>query len=188
MINIITKIAFFIASFFPLWGIMIYLVISKYGYDGFYLFVYVGIIMTIGVCASHVKTDIRNTKRKAENTKEIYIYTKTETTKEYVFSIIPYIMVVFSADMTIENIVSLVVIFIIIGILYVRTNMVLTNPMLLLIGFRIFEIEYFELNNEKNKKTTLLLSKEAPWNGREMKIEEIYKGVHMENKETKYYN
>lgn len=186
MINIITRIAFFIASFFPLWGIMIYLVISKYGYDGFNIFVYAAIIMIIILCISHVKTDIRDTKRTAENPKKISICAKTETTKEYVFSIIPYIMVASSANMAIENIVSLVAIFVIIGILYIRTNMVLTNPMLLLIGFRIFEIEYFELHNEDNKKTTLLLSKNAPWNGRTMEIEEIYDGVYMENIEPKY--
>ena len=186
MINIITRIAFFIASFFPLWGIMLYLIIAKYGHDGFFIFVYAAIIMVIILCISHVKTDIRDTKRTADNPKNICICGKTETTREYVFSIIPYIMVASSADMNIENIIALVAVFVIIGILYIRTNMVLTNPMLLLIGFRIFEIEYFELDNEENRKTTLLLSKKAPWNGRGMKMEEIYKGVHMENKEIKY--
>ncbi len=186
MINIVTKIAFFIASFFPLWGLVLYLLISKYGYDGFNIFAYAGIIMIIITCISHVKTEIRNTKRIAENPKEICICAKTETVKEYVFSIIPYVIVIACSEMSAENIVSLVAVFVIIGILYIRTNMVLTNPMLLLIGFRLFEIEYFELNNEDNRKTTLLLSKYAPHNCQGMKIEEICDKVHMENREPKY--
>ena len=181
LFNKITRISFFIAAFFPLWAIMMYLVISKYGYDGIYLFVYVGFAMIIAACISHVRTEIRDTKRRAENPKSICICSKTETTKEYVFSVIPYILVIASTDMTQQSIVSLVSIFCIIGILYIRTNMVLTNPMLLLLGFRIFEIKYFEMHNIENIKTTLLLSRHAPWNGTEMRVEEIYHGIHAEN-------
>ena len=76
--------------------------------------------------------------------------------------------------------------FVIIGVLYIRTNKILTNPMLLLFGFRIFEIEYFELHNEDNIQTTLLLSKYAPWNGVTMNLEEIDDGIHIENREAKY--
>ncbi len=183
MINIAARIAFFIASFFPLWAIMLYLLISKYGYDGFLIFAYAATVLVIILCISHVKTSIRDTKRDADNSKQIRIYGKTETTKDYVFSIIPYILVISSANMGMENIVSLVAMFVIIGILYVRTNMVLTNPMLLLIGFRVFEIECFESHNDEKPKKILLLSRYMPWNGRDMDIEEIYDGIYMENRE-----
>jgi putative effector of murein hydrolase len=82
--------------------------------------------------------------------------------------------------MKFENIVVLLSVFFIIGVLYIRTNMVLTNPMLLLFGFRIFEITYVELHHQEYNKTTLLLTKRAPWNGNEAKIEEISTGIHME--------
>ena len=178
MINGITRITFFIAAFFPLWAIMMYLTIAKYGYDGIYLFVYIGLSMIIAVCISHVRTDIRDNTKQAENSKCICIVSKSETTRDYVISVIPYLLIIASINITPQSIVSIICVFCIIGILYMRTNMVLTNPMLLLIGFRIFEIKYYEIHDENIEKSTLLLSKKMPWDGDPMTIVEIYKGIY----------
>jgi len=177
--NVLTRISFFIASFFPLWGILLYLASYEYSISE-YWYAYILIILTVVICISHVKIFLRNLKNKSENSKQIVIKLRKETTHEYVFSIIPYLLVLTSADMQFEKIISLLVVFLIIGILYVRTNMVLTNPMLLLLGFRVFEIIFVELHNQDNEKTTLLLTRKLPWNGSEMTVEEISSGIHME--------
>lgn len=178
--NLFMRISFFIASFFPLWGIMLFLASITYEFKN-YGFVYVGIILLIVLCLSQVRIQIRNYKTNAENPQEIIIKSRTETTREYVFAVIPYLFVVTSIDMQFENIVVLLSVFFIIGVLYIRTNMVLTNPMFLLLGFRIFEITYVELHNQNHEKTTLLLTKKSPWHGDEMTIEEIARGIHLES-------
>lgn len=177
--NSFTRIAFFIASFFPLWGIMLYLISNTYKVEN-YGFIYVGITLLIATCISQVRIQIRNYKKNAENPQEIIIKSKKETTREYVFAVIPYLLVVTSIDMQFENIVVLMSVFFIIGVLYIRSNMVLTNPMLLLLGFRIFEITYVELHNQNYDKTTLLLTKKSPWNGQETKMEKISNEVNIE--------
>jgi len=173
------RISFFIASFFPLWGIVLFLASTTYKFEN-YGFVYIGIILLIVLCLSQVRIQIRNYKKHAENPQEIIIKSKSETTREYVFAVIPYLLVVTSIDMRFENIVVLLSVFFIIGVLYIRTNMVLTNPMFLLLGFRIFEITYVELQDQNHDKTTLLLTKKSPWNGYETEIEDIAKGIHIE--------
>lgn len=180
-LGVLTRIAFFIASFFPLWGIMIFLAVFEYGLESF-LYVYLAIILVVVICISHVRIQFRKSKNEAENPKILIIKSRKETTKEYVFSVMPYVLVLASADMQIEKIIALLAIFLIIGILYVRTNMVLTNPMLLLLGFRIFEITYEEQHKIGYEKTTLFVARNPPWNGATITVEEIYDGIHMESK------
>ena len=161
---------------------MLFLTFVEYGLKN-YQFIYIGIILLVVTCIAQVRIEIRNSKLNTENPKTIIIKSRKETTKEYVFAVIPYILVLASADMQFEKIISLFTIFFIIGILYVRTNMVLTNPMFLLIGFRIFEITYEEKHRAGYEKTTLLLTRKSPWNGTEMVIEEIYDGINIKTKD-----
>ena len=174
--DLCTRITFFITAFILLWAIVIGLALFTYSLAD-YWFVYTGIILLIMLCWAQVRIQIRNYETYLENKKKIIIKSKNETIHKQVLSITPYFLAIISLDMQISNLIVLLSIFFIIGILYVRTNMVFTNPMLFLVGIRIFKITYVEPYNEDNDKTSLLLTKRSPWRGDELEIKSIANGV-----------
>jgi hypothetical protein len=70
--------------------------------------------------------------------------------------IVTYLLPFLAVDFTkVGDVVSLAIVFFVIGLLYVNSNMIYTNPVLNIAGFHIFEVEVAE------GKTTALICKRS---------------------------
>ena len=126
MIGATVKASVFVATLLPLWAVVVCLLALRYGLDWPYLPAYVGIMVAAILCAAHARTGIRDAKRDANSTGSICVVKSTETFGGSVFPVIPYVMVLASAEMEPENIVSLLAALAVVGILHARAGMTLS--------------------------------------------------------------
>jgi hypothetical protein len=97
---------------------------------------------------------ITKTKINPDNRKIIYIVSKNEQVLSYLVS---YLLPFIGFDLTdINEFVSLIIILLIIGILYIKADLIYINPLLMLLGFNIFEVHF-----PNNSKRILISTKSA---------------------------
>lgn len=133
------RIELFLASFSPLWVIMIisYL-IRSYNQTSIIIAIIIGLSLIIPI--SDTINKFRQL-RTSSNTEKMEIEESKEITQDYVPYVVSYLFPVL-ADLTNFSILfSVIGVLIIIGILYIRTDMLLTNPALLIVGFRLYEVK-----------------------------------------------
>lgn len=139
LLNIKNKIELFLSSFSPLWAIMIisYLIKSHDISD-----VIIAIIISI-IIAMTISDTVKNFRqlRTSSNSEEMTMKEVKEITQDYIPYVVSYLFPVLSDLTNPTMLFSVIAVLIIIGVLYVRTDMLLTNPALLLVGFRLYEVE-----------------------------------------------
>jgi len=102
-----------------------------------------------------------------------------EITQDYIPYVISYLFPVLSDLTNPPMLFSVIAVLIIIGILYVRTDMLLTNPGLLLVGFRLYEVEA-ENHIDKLK----IISKSVVGRGTRLSVKMITRKIYIEQKNT----
>lgn len=139
LLNTKNRIEFFLASFSPLWVIMItsYL-IKNYNVTNAIITIIVASILAITISDTVKKF---RQLRTSSNPEKMEINEAREITQDYIPYVVSYLFPVL-ADLTdFSMLFAVIAILIIIGVLYVRTDMLLTNPALLIVGFRLYEVE-----------------------------------------------
>jgi len=106
---------------------------------------YIGtpIIITSTIIVISILLTIRKfrTMRRSTNSKEIKIEKSREITMDYIPYIISYLFPILTEVDSLSTLFVVVAAMTLVGILYVKTRMVFTNPALILAGFRVYEIE-----------------------------------------------
>ena len=140
LLSNINKSSFFIASFSPLWAIMM----IRYAIDNYEMqYVYVPITIAMVVVTISILSAVKKFRsaRRSTNLESFTIKKSEEITKTYV----PYIMsCLFPILIVIDSLSTLFVVaaaMTLVGALYIKTRMVFTNPALILVGFKVYEIE-----------------------------------------------
>ena len=140
MLGTVDKSLFFIASFSPLWVIMM----IRYLMDNYYeQYVLIPIIIPLVIITISILLTVRKfrTLRRSTNSEEIKVKKSKEITSEYIPYIISYLFPILTVIDDIGTLFAVLAAMTLVGILYVKTRMVFTNPALILAGFRIYEIE-----------------------------------------------
>ena len=156
MFSNIDKSLFFIASFSPLWAIMIisYMVDNSTNlYSWIVSLILSGIIL---VSIFVVRRKFR-TLRGSSNSKRVEVTQTREITAEYVPYIMAYLFPIFIQFDDASRIITGLLAIGFVAMLYIKTRLVLTNPALLLVGFRLYEV------HAKNyERPFIIISKHYP--------------------------
>lgn len=135
MPSTIVKILLFLSSYLPLFAILTLVSWSK-NRTLSYVFVAVGVVswVTLAVYLRYARTKI--------NPENLQIKSAQQRDAEILSYIVTY-LIPFMADFSKPPIelIALGVFFVVIGFLYVNSNMIHINPMLNLQGFHLFEVE-----------------------------------------------
>ena len=170
MINFHSRMFLFIASFSPMWLILIgsYLI-----YDFSPLSIIVSFSIILGIIASIVYScNVFAEYRESINTEPVTLKYARNVTYKYTTHLIAYVFFVF-IDITLpHNIFVIVALIFFVGIIFSRSNIVLTNPTLLAIGFRIYESEIDQPDRE-----IILLSRYTVNKGDQIDVKEIAPGI-----------
>ena len=139
MLSGIDKYMFFIASFSPLWIIMM----VGYALDN-QASQYLWPAVTIPSAATTVSVLLIVRKfralRRSTNAKKIKVEEAHEVTVKYIPYIMSYLFLILVEIDDLGTLVVVVASLALVGTLYVKTSMVLTNPALLLVGFRVYKV------------------------------------------------
>lgn len=140
MLGTLDKYLFFIASFSPLWIIMSIRHILD-NHDQCYS--QIGVVVVFGIVAISIVSTRKkiSSLRKSSNAKTITVSKSREITMEYIPYIVSCLFPIFVVIDGIGSFFTVIAAMALVGIFYVKTRMVLTNPAIILIGFKIYEIE-----------------------------------------------
>jgi len=133
MPNLLTRVLLFLSSYFPLTVIFFFLLLSKHRFLAIAI-LGVGALGLAGIGVYlHLARRINPTRITL-----VSVQRRDAEAMSYIVSyIIPFLAMPFQS---VEEAVSLGVFFLVIGILYVNSNMIHINPMLNLLGYHLFEI------------------------------------------------
>ena len=177
MLGALYKYLFFIASFSPLWALMsIRYVINNPNQQ----YVYVVIcIMVVIVLSSILLTGKKfSNLRNSTNSKKITVSESREIIPGHTPYIIPYL---FSIPVAIDGYDTRFVIIAamaLVGILYVKTRMILTSPAIMLAGFRIFEIK-----SKDYARPIKVIAKKCPLRGHAIRVRDMDHDLCIEQKD-----
>ena len=135
----IDKYLFFIASFSPLWVIMT----AGYALNhqtSQYLLPAIVIPSAVTAIATLLVVHKFRVLRRSTNAKEVEVEKVSEVTVKYIPYIMSYMFLIVVKIEDLGTLVAVVASLTLIGTLYVKTRMVLINPALLLVGFRVYEM------------------------------------------------
>lgn len=159
------KIPLFLSSYAPLW--LIFLIslfvnddystqfnfanfpssLSDYSLIVFSIVIIVPILILVGI--------LRTTKS-GNNPEYITIKEKENSTSEYAFYVMTYIIPFVVNDfLNLQSIVTLVIMMVTIGSIYIQSNMFQLNPVLTLLNYKLYKI-----SDTNNNKYTVLSKKE----------------------------
>jgi len=140
MLGTVDKSLFFIASFSPLWVIMMIRYLMD-NYDEPYVLITIIIPLVIIIISILLTVRKFKTLRRSTNSEKIKVEKSKEITSEYIPYIVSYLFPILTVIDGISTLFTVLAAMTLVGILYVKTRMVFTNPALILAGFRIYEIE-----------------------------------------------
>lgn len=134
MLTGLSKISLFISSFYPLCWVYFLMIYSQ----NMLLAWLIVIIPTLFVVIVGVLLTFLN-KIGAEKMSVISVDTKTEATTSYLISyVLPFVSLPTVSD--INQILAFGIFFVVLGYLYLQSNMIFINPLLTIIGFKILHV------------------------------------------------
>jgi len=134
MANFLFRTLLFLSSYFPLTSIFFVLFIDKNRLAAFFI-LFVGLIGLIGMCIYFLCTAQRIGP---ELIRVDSIQRRDGEAMSYIVSyVIPFLAVPFSGW---KQGIALAIFFMVLGILYVNSNMIHINPMLNLMGYYLYEV------------------------------------------------
>ena len=140
LLNNINKSSFFIASFSPLWAIMV----IRYVIDNHETqYVSVPVIIVMMIIIASILQAVRQFRaaRRSTNSESIAVEKSEEITKMYVPYIVSYLFPILVDIDSSSTLFVVVAAMTLVGLLYIKTRMVFANPALILVGFRVYEIK-----------------------------------------------
>ena len=178
------KIPLFLSSYSPLW--LIFLIslfvndvysaqisihnfpssLADYSVIIFSALTIIPIIILVGV--------LYNTQ-KGNNPEFITIKEKENSTSEYALYVVTYIIPFLAIDfLEIQKIITLIIVMVTIGSIYIQSNMFHLNPVLTMLRYKLYKIS--DYNNNKY----VLLSKQELKNGEKVKVNTLSPRVYVE--------
>lgn len=141
-LSIISKGMLFLSSYSLLFVALTF----KYKFGDF-----TWIFMVLAILGGIASIKITKTKINPDNREVINITPKNDQVLSYLVS---YLLPFIGFDLTQSNeFIALVIIFLTIGVLYVKADLIYINPLLMLFGFNIYEVQF------KNNVKRILISK-----------------------------
>lgn len=178
-----TRVCLFTASFAPLW----FMVIGSYLYDVHLAspesggpskidavigsFVAVALILVCVAVASNMVSGVR----KGGNMETVVPDRVRDVTHTNTPAVMTYVIFVTVGVASSHNFFVLAVLAAFVCAVFSRTNMMLTNPSFLLVGFRTYKMKVGKPN-----RNIMLIAKRAPLNGKEVRIKRVSQGVFMD--------
>ena len=156
MFSNIDKSIFFIASFSPLWAIMIVgHMLNNYANQHSWM----ASLILSAVVAFSIVFVVRKFRalRRSTNPKCVKVTKVREITVEYIPYVISYLFPILVQFDDLSRIVTVLAAIVLVAILYIKTRMVLTNPALLIAGFRLYEV-----NAVSYARPFIIISKRYP--------------------------
>ena len=154
----IDKYLFFIASFSPLWIIMtVGYAIDNQAFQ--YLWLAVAVPSTATTISILLVVRKFHALRRSTNAKKIKVEKAHEVTVKYIPYIMSYLFLILVEINDLGTLVVVVASLALVGTLYVKTRMVLINPALLLVGFRVYKVRATNYD-----RPIMIISKRYPEN------------------------
>lgn len=130
-LSITSKMMLFLSSYSLLFVALTF----KYKFDNF-----TWIFIVLAVLGGIATIKITKTKINPDNREVINIVSKNDQVLSYLVS---YLLPFIGFDLTQSNeFVALIIIFLTIGVLYIKADLIYINPLLLLFGFNIYEVQF----------------------------------------------
>ena len=166
MISFRSKISLFIASFSPIWFILI----GSYLIDDHTPFTIItSFLIILGIIASIVHScNIFAQYRQSINMEPVTIKSTRDVTHKYATQIVAYVFFVLIDVISEHNLFVIISLAFFICIIFSRTNIILTNPTFLVVGFKLYEVKVTLPN-----RTIILLSRYHLRKGDEIGIKEM---------------
>ena len=170
MISFRSRVFLFIASFSPMWLILI----GSYLIDDFSPFaIIVSFLVLLGIIASIIHScNIFAEYRESTNMEPVSLEYARDVTHKYTIQLITYVFFAL-IDITLShNVFVIIALAFFVCIIFSRTNIVLTNPAFLAVGFRMYESKIGLPDRE-----IILLSRCNVKKGDQIEIKEIAPGI-----------
>ena len=173
MISFHSRISLFVASFSPMWFILIgsYL-IDRYDVVSV-LAAFLVTLVIIG-CIIH-SCSVFDRYRQSTNMDPVTPEYLRDVTHKYTMQLLAYAFFALIDVTSDHNVFVLISLAFFICIIFSRTNIVLTNPAFLVLGFRLYESKVSNPDRE-----ILLLSSYSPRKGAQMYIKQIAPGIYID--------
>ena len=181
LFNFRKKIMFFMASFFPIWIIVVikYLIEHHTTYDILISFV---IIISIIITTVFTLRDFSNhySTITGEREKIVRVKEKSDRVVAHVVAYFFFILIEINDYSDLFVIISMIVL---ISIIFTRSGLVLTNPSLLLLGYKIYDITTTnpgQVEEDVNKlRSVTIITKEPLYRQDIVNMIELSQGVYL---------
>ena len=173
MISFHSKIFLFIASFSPMWFILIgsYLIDS---HD--VIAILVSFLTILGIIGCIIYScNIVDKYRQSTNMDPVEPKYLRDVTHEYIPHLVTYAFFVLIDVTSVHNLFVIISLGLLVCVIFSRTSLVLTNPAFLILGFRLYRSEV----SEPDRKI-LLLSSCYPKKNTKIHIKEIAPGIYID--------
>lgn len=173
MISFEFKICLFVASFSPMWFILLgsYLLYDFTPNSIITCFVITILIIVSIVISCNMIEKYRNSNN-MDMVKPKYV---RDITHKYTAQLVAYVFFIFVDFTMSHNIFVIIGLAVFFCIVFSRTNLVLTNPAFFVVGFRIYESEV-----EQPNRKIILLSRNDVKKDEDIEIKEIAPGIYVD--------
>ena len=177
MISFSGRVFFFIASFSPIWIILLGAYLMN---DHSPLAIITCFLIILGIIGTIVQASNQLARyRKSINTDPVYVTNAKDVTYKYTKHLIAYVFLAL-IDVTLQhNVFILASLIVFLCLVYSRTNMVLTSPALFVIGFKMYECRV-----TRPERDITLLSRSVIKKHDAIGIKEIASNIFVENSGT----
>jgi len=137
MANFFTRLALFLSSYAPLFGVF---AVKQYSHSHKAAYIFSGLaIFSLFVLFVFFKT--AHSLAPSEISVKEHVARDGDSMSYIVTYLVPFLDIKFD---DLANIIGVVIIFLVLGVLYVNSNMIYTNPVLNMVGFHIFDVRTTE--------------------------------------------
>lgn len=167
MPNVGGRLLLFLSSYFPLTLVIFFLLLNKHWKTSW------GVLIGGTACFLTLLIYLKSLRTRAPIRVKVAEFKRRDgEVMSYIASyLIPFLTFSFSGW---EQIVSLVIIFIVLGIIYVNSNMIQINPMLNVLGYSLYEVTL------EGGSVHSLITRQRPSRGQNLSVAKIGDDILME--------
>ena len=177
--GLMLKLFLFICAYSPLISILLFLNLP----DAFplWLLILIGIV-PLGV-ALILCIFIYSKTKSISGCEPLYIEKIEDKTNEVVAYIIPYVLSIVSLQISgIRGVFVIGILLLMLFAVYANSSMIYINPLMTLVGYRLYKIEYTANRNDTTKCHGLLISRKIIGNSPVISTCELSDGIYLEVK------
>ena len=160
---------FFAVAFIPLWVTLLAICWTTGTCSEYFVTILLIplVVLLIGLRAYLKKLNL------SEKHKTFKIVKKDDITHSLAFYIFPYVSALYIQELTIVGVIPFAIVLAIVGLLYVKTNMLYVNPVLMVCGYRMYRV------TDDHSNTIVLMSRLNVLTNMDMACVEIAPNVNM---------